>query len=417
MTEQMPTPASQLPQGTVLIVDDNRINRTVLASRFAKRGFEVGQAEDGEAALNAIDQRHFDLVLLDIEMPGLNGFDVLRKLRERFSRAELPVVMITGREGSSDVVEALGIGANDYVFKSADFAVVLARVVGQLELKQALEQLQQDRRLQSVGELAGGLAHEVNTPLQFISDNATFIQHAFERIQPLLDACERMQTGSATPADVDLGRLIRRCKLPMVREQLPKASSEILAGVGRVSDIVEAMRSFAAPSGEADWSPLRQAIEATVTIAGSAWRPVAEVSTDLDDAADQLRIDRHQLNQVVLALLVNAAQAIEQRYPAVDNEDAAREGRISISARRHEDRLEVVVSDNGPGVDPEIRDRIFDPFFTTRAVGSGRGQGLALCQAIIVKGLGGKIELTSEPNQGATFALQIPFESEGFFAP
>ncbi|MCK5801002.1 MAG: response regulator, partial [Deltaproteobacteria bacterium] len=161
-----------------LVVDDNRVNRALLASRLKNMGLRVITAEGGQEALDTLKAHHADLVLLDIEMPGLSGFEVLTRIRERFTRAQLPVVMVTAREDEGDIVRALSEGANDYIFKKSDFAVIRARVEGQLALKRALDQFHESRSMESISIVTGGIAHEINTPLQYINDNASFIDQA-----------------------------------------------------------------------------------------------------------------------------------------------------------------------------------------------------------------------------------------------
>lgn len=384
----------------LMVVDDVRLNRRLLASQLAKRGYAVEELADGPAALQAIESAPCDLMLLDIEMPGMDGFEVLRRVRRTRTRVELPIIMLTGREDSADVVMALSEGANDYILKRDDVRVVFARVEAQLQLKQAMDGLQQARRLEAVGNLAAGLAHEINTPLQFIGDNAAFVEQAVPRLLTVLRHQTELLTSLSSEQRAALEAAQKKARVDVIERQLPEAVAELLQGVARVAEVVSAMKAYVQPSGGAEgWTSLPELMQMASTVARSAWRPVASLTVELEDAPSQIYGDAQALGESLVALLLNAAQALADQ--------GSTDGQIVLCARSTIAGVQIQVKDDGPGIPLNLQQRIFDPFFTTREVGQGSGQGLAVCHAV-VRRHGGNLEVHSTPGQGATFTITLP---------
>jgi len=260
--------------------------------------------------------------------------------------------------------------------------------------RQRLErELAQAQKLESIGQLAAGIAHEINTPIQYIGDNGKFLEEAF---QDFIKA----SAGGEFAADIDLEYL---------RTEVPKAIAQLLQGVEHVARIVRAMKEFSHP-GPVEKAPvdINRAIESTALVSRNEWKYVAELITDFDPELPRVPCVAGEFNQVILNLIVNAAHAIAD---AIKGSPGAK-GTIRISTRRRASWAEVRVSDTGTGIAEEIQGRIFDPFFTTKPVGKGTGQGLAIAHAVIVQKHGGTISFESAPGAGTTFLIQLPLDDE-----
>ncbi|HJT86508.1 MAG TPA: ATP-binding protein [Bryobacteraceae bacterium] len=261
------------------------------------------------------------------------------------------------------------------------------------EIKLLQSQLSQAQKLQSVGQLAAGVAHEINTPIQYIGDNGKFLEESFRDLIRLADA--QHAAGDPAAADADLDYL---------RAEVPKAASQLLEGVDQVARIVRAMKEFSYPGPiERTATDLNRAIENTLLVCKNEWKHVAEVTTDLDPDLPPVPCVAGDFNQVMLNLIVNAAHAISE---VVKNSGG--KGAIQISTRRNESVVEIRVADSGAGIPESIRSKVFDPFFTTKPVGKGTGQGLAIAHAYIVQKHKGSLTFESEPGRGTTFLIQLP---------
>lgn len=286
---------------------------------------------------------------------------------------------IVSTQSSLSLVERIG---DDHAFVVAVVEDVTARKRLELELRHA-------QKLEAIGRLAAGIAHEINTPIQFIGDNLQFLREAFHTVAKL--------AASSEPADDGGPR-----ELAFLRDEVPLAIDQSLEGLARASEIVRAMKAFGDPGGS-DRVPadLNDLVRNAVVVASSHLRAVAEVELLLGDLP-AVSCDIGDLNQVLLHLLMNAADAISDSVRA----DGER-GCIAVETAREGDGVEIRVSDTGTGVAPEIRHRLFDPFFTTKEVGRGSGQGLALAHAVAERH-GGRMSFDTEWGQGATFRMWLP---------
>jgi len=271
-------------------------------------------------------------------------------------------------------------------------------------------QLAQAQKLESIGQLAAGIAHEINTPIQYVSDNTTFLQGAFDDLRETLRVYQELHEAAgrgAPPRDLieRVGQAVARADLGYLTEEIPRAISQTLEGVGRVAKIVRAMKEFSHPGGEDKIAvDLNRAIENTITVARHEWKYVAEVEADLDPGLPPVPCLPGEFNQVILNLLVNAAHTIADRRGSGE----APKGRITIKTRQNAGQVEIRVGDTGCGIPEAIRARVFDPFFTTKPVGKGTGQGLAIAHAVVVKRHGGTIRFETEVGRGTTFIIGLP---------
>lgn len=271
-------------------------------------------------------------------------------------------------------------------------------------------ELAQAQRLESVGQLAAGIAHEINTPTQFIGDNLHFLHEGFQKVATVLAACERVVSSVGDEqverrAIEELVAAWRRADADYLRREFPEAIQQSLEGNERVANIVRAMKEFSHPGLDMPvFANLNDAVKTTLTVSRNEWKYVAEVELALDAELPEIECLPGPLNQVILNLVINAAHAIEKVLPI----DGRRKGTIRVSTSRHTEWVELRVSDNGCGIPAEIRQRVFDPFFTTKEVGKGTGQGLAIARSVVVDKHGGSITFESEVGKGTTFIVRLP---------
>lgn len=274
------------------------------------------------------------------------------------------------------------------------------------------EQLRQAQKLEAIGQLAAGIAHEINTPSQYVGDNLRFVQDMWPAVEQILDLCQKLREESlaggvaTTTVDVLLQRTEQADLANLLKEVLP-AICQAIEGVQRISKIVKAMKEFSHPGGESkSATDLNHAIETTIAISRNEWKYVADIETSFAPDLPLVPCFTGEFNQVILNLLINAAHAIA----GVVGKDDAHKGKITITTKRVDDWVEVQINDTGSGIPENIRARIFEPFFTTKEVGKGSGQGLALAHSVIVKKHDGQIWFESKVGQGSTFFLRLPLE-------
>ena len=269
----------------------------------------------------------------------------------------------------------------------------------------------QERRMQAIGHLAAGIAHEINTPIQYVGYNAGFLDDAFTDILDLLAAYGRLAVAAAGQDRHGLADALEQARavaegvdIDYLRQEIPSAIANTRKGIRQVAEIVKAMRQMSHPgTGEKLFFDCNAAVRDIVTITRNAWKHVAEVQLDLAPELPLVYGLPHEVSQVLLNVILNAAQAVEER---VGREPWVR-GRIDIATQLTPESVVVAVSDNGAGIDAAARGRIFDPFFTTKAVGKGTGQGLAISHAIMTRH-GGSIDFTTRPGEGTTFFIRFP---------
>lgn len=289
---------------------------------------------------------------------------------------------------------------------------VLAIVADQTERVKMVQQMLQASKLEAVGQLAAGLAHEINTPVQFVGDNIRFMQDSAEEVRELLRLgleLANLAAGSASACGTKAAEFLtsaERADIEFLLEEIPSAISQSLEGTERIGKLVRAIKDFSHPGGSSSEPfDVNSCITSTVTVATSEWKYVADVECDLADDLPPAFGNPAEINQVILNLVVNAAHAITD---ALDKTPALSKGVISISTRQRDLSIEMRVTDTGSGMPPEIRDRIFDPFFSTKAVGKGTGQGLAIAHDIVVNKHGGSITVTTEEGVGTEFLITLP---------
>ncbi len=297
--------------------------------------------------------------------------------------------------------------------KDEKFVTVIIRDI--TERKELEIELANARRLESIGQLAAGIAHEINTPTQYVGDNTRFLQDA---ITGLLMVCRKadriLQTAKNGPVPPDLmadfEQTCGQADLDYLEDELPKAIEQTLEGVDRISGIVRAMKEFSHPGGkEKTLTDINKAIESTITVSRNEWKYVADLETDLDRNMPMVPVLPGDFNQVILNMIVNAAHAVTEAL----GENSSKKGLITIKTGFIDDWAEIRIIDNGCGIPEAIKNRIFDPFFTTKDVGKGTGQGLTIARTTIVEKHGGTITVNSDEKKGTEFTIRVPAHEEG----
>ena len=413
---------------TILIVDDELQNRKLLVTLLRPEGYCTRTAANGEDALASIAQSAPDLILLDIMMPGMDGYQVARSLKSDPATSNIPIVMITALIDRSARLAGLDAGVEDFLTKPVDRAELWLRVRNLLRLKtlsdalqnqtlilerqvrartasleKSNEQLREQMRrgeavqhelrlaqkLEAVGRLAAGVAHEINTPIQYVSDSVQFLRSAFADLLSIVKT-------------LDAARYAADTDLDFLRIEVPGSIERIEEGLQRVTTIVRAMKEFAHPgSRDKQAADLNRALEATLLIARTEYKHVATIDLHCGNIP-QVLCNVGELSQAFLNLIVNSAHALA---------DAGRDcetGWIKIRTQFVDRSVELTFEDNGCGIPEELVTRIYDPFFTTKEIGRGTGQGLAIARSIIVDKHDGSIGVVSAPHIGTCFTLRLP---------
>ena len=317
----------------------------------------------------------------------------------RYTRAD-------GREGF------LNVTINPFLSDAGEESGFLLLGADITEHKIFESELVQSQKLESIGQLAAGIAHEINTPTQYVGDNARFLQEAFNSLSIYLEKCNRLvsEAGdkSFSPELVkDIEKIQKDKDLNYLLEEIPIAIQQSLEGIDRVTKIVGAMKEFSHPDVKEKSSiDINRAIESTITVSRNEWKYVADMETDFDPQLPPVLCLPGEFNQVILNLVINAAHAIEK----VIGDGSTGKGKINVSTRSNGKWVEIRIKDTGSGIPQDIRQKIFDPFFTTKEVGKGTGQGLVIARSVIVDQHGGTITFETEEGKGTTFIVRLPKE-------
>ncbi|MBW4693303.1 MAG: hybrid sensor histidine kinase/response regulator [Lyngbya sp. HA4199-MV5] len=424
----------------ILVVDDTPANLAVLAEALGDAGFEVAIATDGERAIKQATMSQPDLILLDVMMPGIDGFETCRRLKDSASTCDIPIIFMTALSDTTDKVRGFNLGAVDYVTKPFQEAELLARVTTQLKLRHlhqtleqqveqrtaalqtALEQVQQSQvqlvqseKMAVLGQLVAGVAHEINNPVNFIHGNLAHVQ---DYADDVLSFIELYQQHSATAAP-ELQMAAAKLDLAFIQEDLPKTLSSMKMGTQRICEIVRSLRNFSRLD-EADCKAvdLHEGINSTLLILQHRFKSTP------DHPEIQIRREYGQLppvecyagslNQVFMNILANAIDALEElsaKRPYQENQKHP--SQITIRTTAMDDQwVQIAIVDNGAGIPKELQTRIFEPFFTTKAIGKGTGMGMSISHQIITEKHQGKVACLSTPGQGTEFIIQIPIRQQ-----
>ncbi len=533
------------PKLKILIVDDNTVNLKLYKAVLKGSGREILTADSGEIALEVLNEEEYiSLVLMDIQMPGMNGFEVVEKIRASDKWKDLPVIFITGFYNSDEfALRGYKLGAFDYIYKPVDNDILKNKVNIFLKLQQQQQQLEEQSRqlqrkskelsialealaegvivvdhtgevvikntaaenlieqevrnvscnkvfdivepllddsckdfirsafsskneseqeikhrqikinstdgskkivsasyslidlqdgkdkgiifvfkditeqiavenqlvlaqkMESVGRLAAGIAHEINTPMQFVGDNTYFLKDAFEEIISFINKSKDYLSENNEDLTLKINELEEEHDIEFLKVEIPVAIERTRSGIERVSNIVRAMKNFAHPGGKKKTKVnINKGIEDTITISRNEWKYTSEIETDFDSSIPPIECLPDELNQVILNMIINSVHAITEKY----GKNSPEKGKINIRTALDDNHAVITIKDNGSGIAQENLNKVFDPFFTTKEVGEGTGQGLAIVHDIICNKHNGSLTVDSVNGEGAIFYIKLP---------
>lgn len=394
----------------ILIVDDIPANIKILFVILNQAGFKVSVAKNGKSALKKAEETLPHLILLDVIMPDMDGFETCRQLKENPKTKNIPVIFMTARSDLVDKVKGLKIGAVDYITKPIEYEEVLARINVHLELRRTQLKLAQEEKMSALGQLISGIAHEINNPVNFISGNLIHAQNYIADLLKLLIIYEK-HTQDLEP---EIQNFADQIDIEFIKQDLPKLLSSMKMGTERVQKIVRSLRLLSRlDHRELQPFNIHEGIDSTLIILnhrlkGTSTRPEINIVKNYGELP-LVECYPGQLNQVFMNLLVNGIDAIEESL----NSETSQLPIIEIFTALTEDQKSVfiTITDNGIGISEEIQQRMFDQFFTTKPLGKGTGFGLAIAHEIIVKNHQGTLEVKSSLGKGAQFLITIPIQA------
>lgn len=423
----------------VLVVDDSHFNLSV-AKRYLEDMPALSQillCDDPRQVKAILDEYNIDILITDLMMPALTGFDLLELLRADKKYDDMPIIMLTSIDDMETYKKCFDLGAFDYINKPINRVELHSRLKVAIEAKNNLNNLKsllevtkkqneelkemnaqlteakfslvQSEKMAAIGQLAAGIAHEINNPMGFISSNFDILQKYFNRINEFFQFYHNKISydTSATPSITEIHEKYNDLKLDLVLGDLESIFKETMSGIKRITDIVQSLRVYARSSKDDEKSTigLLDLLNQVILITNNEVKYAARIVIDVQDDIF-LYCNRIQLGQVFVNILVNAAQAIK-------SQNRSSLGRITIKARQIEQNIKIEFIDDGPGIPEEYLLKVFEPFFTTKEIGQGTGLGLSISYDIIVNKHNGSIDVKSELGKGATFTIILPIVTTG----
>ncbi|MEO2032928.1 MAG: response regulator [Planctomycetaceae bacterium] len=397
----------------ILIAEDSATTRTALAGMLSSWGFDVCQVADGAAAWKEFEQFVFPIVLTDWQMPEVDGMELIRRIRAQENTGFVYTILLTARAATSDVVWGMEHGADAYLVKPADPDELRARIqagVRIVQLEQRLERRRQElvdaetqileaEKLAGIGQLAAGMAHEVNNPIAVVSGNLDVFSKAIRSLLDVLDAWElgREHMASSQPGLLQtIDDLMAAHDLPWLRQALPTYLESTHTNVQRVCDVISRLQDFSwHDKARMDQIDPVQAVQTAISVLGAELARAQVSIAPSFQAVPPLTCHPARFNQALYNVLHNAIQA------------SGINDVVDVTIFFRQDQIVIQIADRGPGIPIEVRPRIFQPFFTTRAVGAGSGLGLAFSHRVIQEA-GGSISCAPRSGGGTVFEIRIP---------
>ena len=427
----------ELCKGNILVVDDQPDSLRLLTYMLNEQGYEVSSAINGATALKFVEVIVPDLVLLDVSMPQMNGYEVCQAIKANPKISDIPVIFISALDDVFDKVKAFNVGAADYITKPFQVEEVLVRIENQLrnirlkkqlqisearereksqKLSEALQRIQDAQtqfhteKMSSLGRLVAGVAHEINNPINFIYGNLYYIT---QYTKNLLHLVELYQEALPNTTNI-INQEIDSIDLDFLRSDFPKLLKSMRVGAERISEIVKSLKNFSQlDHAKLKAVDLHEGIDSALIILGHRLQarpnhPTIEVIKEYGDLP-LVECYKGQLNQVFMNILSNAIDAIDEGISKGKLSQSHPTIRIRTTLL-DEKWVTISIADNGPGITEVVQQLMFDPFFTTKQVGEGTGLGLSISHQIIVEQHGGKLRYLSTPKQGAEFLIELPIK-------
>ncbi|BAY24824.1 response regulator receiver sensor signal transduction histidine kinase [Calothrix sp. NIES-2100] len=413
-------------KGFILIVDDNPTNLSVLSEALASKGLRFRVAVDGESAIAQAERNQPELILLDIQMPGIDGFETCRRLKTNAVTQNIPIIFTTALTDIESKTKGFVLGAVDYISKPFAQEEVIARVRVHLRLKQlnesleqqvrdrtaALQQAQvqlvQQEKLSTLGELIAGIAHEMNNPITFISSNIPPLEEYIAGVTEILQLYEQEYphpTAKITTA-------IEKLDLKFVLQDILKILTSFKVGTERIENVSNSLRTFSRLDSDTKIpADLHQGLDSTLMILqhrlkDNGNRTCIEVIKNYGKLPE-VNCYLGQMNQVFMNILANAIDAIDEAI--VKDTMSHKSPQIQITTETDSQNQVVIrIADNGMGVPERLKQRLFEPLFTTKPVGKGTGLGLSIAHQIVVEKHNGTLEVNSHIGMGTEFTITIP---------
>ncbi|NEQ78383.1 MAG: response regulator [Okeania sp. SIO2C9] len=444
--------------GSILVVDDTPANLQLLINLLSKKGYTVRPMPSGKLALQGIHLDYPDLILLDIQMPDMDGYEVCNHLKVDPRTQNIPVIFISALDDIFDKIKAFQVGGIDYITKPFHAEEVFARVKTHITLYRLQKQLQektedQDRELQeknrileqmiehlektnqklkkrmeelqkaqlqlvqsekmsTLGQLVAGVAHEINNPIGFIEGN---IRYALEYVENLIHLVTLYQNKSSTP-HAEIQEYIEDMDMDFLIEDFPKAIASMKTGVERIRNISNALRTFSRKDNDQKVSfNIHDGIDSTLLILkhrikDNGEHPAIEIIREYGELPE-INCFPGKLNQVFMNIIANSIDALEESNVGRTFEEIeARHNRIIITTEIDSENQQIIIriKDNGMGMTEQVKQKIFDHLFTTKGVGKGTGLGLSISRQIVEEKHGGKLTCNSSLGEGTEFVIALP---------
>ena len=426
----------------ILVVDDNNFSLMYTKNTLIENNINAAPilCDSGKKALEILNATDIDILLLDIVMPDMTGIEVLKKIKADDRFKEMQIIMITSVTDRGTLKECFDLGANDFIVKPIELVEFTARINAAIRARESSEKLEnaleltlkqnrklnevtrklketqsfliQSEKLAAIGELAAGVAHEINNPMGFISSNFETMTKYIDKFKKLYQAYDHLLeninfTEEENHKDIlqekySVIEYMENNRIAYVIDDLDDLLKDTRDGIDRVTKIIQSLRRFGRSNVEEEfsWNDLEEIIEESLLITNNETKYSADIQRSYQGLIPVF-CNRVQLGQVMINIIINAAHAIKSRH-------TDERGLITVKTYSEAEKHIIEITDNGPGIRKEIIGKIFDPFFTTKDVGQGTGLGLSICYDIIVNKHKGELLVTSKENMGASFFIKLP---------